>query len=43
MLRKSCWVITIPGYKPFTMGGESMTYEEALAAARVIWPDAEVR
>lgn len=39
---KRTWWVKLPGRKPFTMGGEPMTYAEALAAARLIWPLAEV-
>lgn len=42
VLSKRSWVVTTPGYKPFRMGGEPMSYAEALATARSIWPLAEV-
>lgn len=39
---KRSWMVSVPGYKPFAMGGEPMDYAEALATARSIWPLAEV-
>ena len=39
---KACWMITIGSYPPFPMLGAVLDYKEALAAARVIWPYAEV-
>lgn len=39
---KSAWTVLVPGRNPFTMTGEACTREEALQAARVIWPDAEL-
>lgn len=41
-MTRPCWMIVLPGYRPFPMVGGQMTYEEALEAARVIWPMAEV-
>jgi hypothetical protein len=43
VLIKRSWVVTTPGYKSFRMGGEPMSYAEALATARSIWPLAEVQ
>ncbi|QRE00653.1 hypothetical protein [Pseudomonas phage Itty13] len=40
---KSCWLVCLPGRKPFFMVGAKMDFDEALAAARVIWPEAEVK
>jgi len=31
------WIVTIAGRRPFTMGGDPMTYAEALAAVRCVW------
>lgn len=42
MQTKSHWLVTVAGYPPFHMVGEKMDYAQALAAARVIWPEAEV-
>lgn len=39
---KSMWLVTIKNRPPFPMVGGQMSYEEALYAARLIWPDAEV-
>lgn len=41
-MSKACWFISTSGRRPFAMLGSVLTYAEALAAARVIWPDAEV-
>lgn len=42
-MKRSAWTVLVPGEKPFTMaGGEPMTRDEALAAARIIWPDAQI-
>jgi hypothetical protein len=41
-MTKKSWTVKVPGRRPFTMGGDPMTYTEALAAARLIWPEAEV-
>lgn len=41
-MTKRTWWVKLPGRDAFTMGGESMTYDEALAHARGIWPLAEV-
>ena len=42
MAVKACWLVCLPGRKPFCMVGEPSTREEALASARLIWPQAEV-
>lgn len=42
-MKKRSWQVTVPGYRPFTMGGSDMDYAEALATARSIWPMAEVK
>lgn len=41
-MRKPCWLIQIPGYRPFSMVGETMNRAEALRCAQLIWPNAEV-
>ena len=41
-MTKACWMITIGSYPPFPMLGAMLSREEVLAAARVIWPYAEV-
>lgn len=41
MTRRS-WFVKVPGYPVFQMGGEDMTYEQALYAARLIWPKVDV-
>lgn len=41
-MTKACWMITTGSYPPFPMLGAVLDYKEALAAARVIRPDAEV-
>lgn len=40
-MTKACWMITTGSYPPFPMLGAMLSREEALAAARVIWPYAE--
>lgn len=40
---KKTWTITVPGHRPFSMGGEAMTEAEALHCARLIWQFAEVK
>lgn len=40
---RPAWRVKVPGYRPFMMaGGEHCTRDEALQAARLIWPDAEI-
>lgn len=39
--RTACKV-KLPGFPPFVMVGEPCTRDEALQAARLIWPDAEI-
>lgn len=41
---KTAWTVRLPGRPPFPMvsGEGKMNYAQALAAARAIWPDAEV-
>lgn len=43
-MKRAMWLIKLPGYKPFPMvsSGGHMTHEEAVQAARLIWPQAEV-
>ena len=38
--RRCYWVVTVPGWRPFTMIGEPMTRAEATESANAIWPDA---
>lgn len=40
---RSAWTVIVPGYPPFTMAGEPCTRSEAEQAARLIWPNAEIR
>ncbi|CEG51842.1 conserved hypothetical protein [Stutzerimonas xanthomarina] len=40
--RRGHWTVIVEGYRPFTMIGEPVTYAEAIANARRIWPDAEI-
>lgn len=35
--RKTVWTVSLPGRKPFTMGGLPMTHKEALEIAQCIW------
>lgn len=42
-MTKACWLVTIPGYRPFPMVGGQMIEAEALAYARGIWPEATVQ
>lgn len=37
------WLVTVPGYQQFTMGGDACTEAEALADAALIWPWAELK
>lgn len=39
---KTCWFVQLSGKKPFAMVGSPSTKAEALASARLIWPEAEV-
>lgn len=43
-MKKKSWYVTIPGHLPFPMIplGAAMSYAEALACARSIWPMAQV-
>lgn len=41
-MTKACWLVILPGRPPFAMVGDVVGREEALAAARAIWPEAEV-
>lgn len=43
LARSGCWQVLVPSYSPIMMIGEPFTRTEALTAARMIWPDAEVR
>lgn len=43
LARSGCWQVLVPGYNPITMICKPLTHTEALAAARITWPDAEVR
>ncbi|HCJ29540.1 MAG TPA: hypothetical protein DHV63_09645 [Pseudomonas sp.] len=40
--RRCHWTVEVPGHKPFRMISEPVTHAEALAGARLIWPNAEV-
>ncbi|MGX9567218.1 hypothetical protein [Pseudomonas sp. CFBP 5748] len=40
--RSSHWTVLVTGYRPFTMIVEPMTHTEALAEARMLWPEANV-
>ena len=40
--KRSAWCVRVPGYPPFTVAGEACTRDEALQAARLIWPNAEI-
>lgn len=42
-MRKACWMVLLPGVRPFGMVGEPWERDEALRCARLIWPVAEVR
>ena len=42
LARSSHWSIQLPERQPFTMISAPVTQGEALAAARRIWPDAEI-
>lgn len=41
--RRCAWTVLVPGYRPFTMIGEPVTREEALADARDRWPAADLK
>jgi hypothetical protein len=41
--RHKSWRLTVPGYPPFTMGGDECTEAEAIASAKLIWPKAEFK
>lgn len=41
-MTKKRWTVHVPGYLPLRMLGEACSYEEALYAARLIWPTATV-
>lgn len=41
--RHKSWLLTVPGYPPFTMGGDECTEAEALRDAALIWPKAEFK
>lgn len=40
--RHKSWIVTVPGYPPFTMGGDACTEAEARATAALIWPWAKI-
>ncbi|WP_313240870.1 hypothetical protein [Stutzerimonas kunmingensis] len=40
--RHSHWKISVPGYRPFTMCSEPLSYDEALTRAKARWPDATI-
>ncbi|MBB3103769.1 hypothetical protein [Azomonas macrocytogenes] len=35
---KACWMVSVPGYHPFSMVGAAMLRAEAMAAVSAIWP-----
>lgn len=39
--RHKSWRLTVPGYAPFTMGGDECTEAEARYSAKLIWPKSE--
>lgn len=41
-MKKKSWFVRVPGYPVFQMGGEDMTHEQALYAARLIWPRGDI-
>lgn len=41
-MHKACWMVLLPGCRPFPMVGTKCSEDEALAYARGIWPNAEV-
>ena len=41
-MTRAAWKVIIPGYRPFTLAGEPITRDQALAIVRSIWPDAEI-
>lgn len=41
-MKRNALAIKVPGFPAFTMAGEPCTREQALLAARLIWPAAEV-
>lgn len=40
--RRCGWTVRVPGYPPFIMAGQPITYAEALEAVQVRWPDARI-
>lgn len=40
--RRCAWTVLVPGYLPFTMAGEPVTRDEALADVRGRWPDGDL-
>jgi hypothetical protein len=41
--RRCAWTVLVPGYRPFTMVGEPITRDEAVADVRGRWPDATIK
>ncbi|WP_040261909.1 hypothetical protein [Pseudomonas massiliensis] len=41
--RRCSWIVLAPGYRPFTMMCEPITYEEALAEVQIRWPGAALK
>ena len=37
LTKKAIWWVYLPDQKPFTMGGEPMTHQEALETVWTIW------
>lgn len=40
--RRTSWKVKVPDYRPFSMIGQPMTYEEATQVAVSKWPDAQI-
>jgi len=40
--RRCHWRVSVPGYRPFTMCSEPLTYNEALIRAQARWPDGTI-
>lgn len=41
--RRCHWKVSVPGYRPFTMCSEPLSYDEALTRAQTRWPDATIQ
>lgn len=40
--RRCGWTVLVPGYPPFIMAGQPITYAEALEEVQGRWPDARI-